>query len=70
MIYFLKNVSIKSESDKRDILNRMAEISLQRYLWIQETSPSITEILNEYPVYFDVIEIVRKQKPIYSIMFS
>ena len=60
VIYYLKNASIRTGPDKENVFKRMAEISINRLIWIQEQKPTLTDIFTEYPVYLDFVELVNK----------
>ncbi len=57
-IAFLKHKIIANQNDRNIVSQRMERIHVNRFLWIQESSPSLTEIINRYPRYKDCFELV------------
>lgn len=52
-ISFLKRKVILNQNDRNIVNSRMEKIHVNRYVWIQNMAPSITEILDRYPRYKD-----------------
>ena len=55
---YLQNLVIRTSNDRDNAILRMSEINLNRLTWIQEKKPTITDILETYPIYLSCIEIV------------
>jgi hypothetical protein len=58
IISLLKSKTISNRNDRDDVSKRMAEIHVNRFIWISELNPSLTEILSKYPRYVDCVELV------------
>jgi hypothetical protein len=58
IISYLKTQTFRSQLEIDNACKRMNEISVYRFKWIKDTEPSITEILNEFPLYKQSYELV------------
>ena len=57
---YLKNLNIKTRTDRENAFKRMAEISGNRLAWIKEVKPTVAGILQEFPIYLECVELVSK----------
>ena len=57
-VTFLRHKVARTSNDRDKISKKMLLIHVNRYIWIQETAPTLTDILNKYPRYIDCVELV------------
>ena len=57
-VTFLRHKVARTSNDRDIISKKMLLIHVNRYIWIQETAPTLTDILNKYPRYIDCVELV------------
>jgi hypothetical protein len=55
---YIRTKVVNTESDKNDILNAMVFTREHRFKWIKQASPTLTDILNEYPKYIQLPYLV------------
>jgi hypothetical protein len=49
---------VKNENDRNRVSQLMELIHVRRYIWIFHNSPTITDILEDYPRYIKCVELV------------
>ena len=69
-ILLLKQKVVRTTADRDGISNRMSLIHVNRFIWIRNDAPSLTEILSKYPRYIDCVEIVSKSFPFFFILHT
>jgi hypothetical protein len=57
VIKLLKIKNVVNNNDREDVSQKMFQINVNRYIWIHQSNPTLTDILARFPRYTDCIEI-------------
>ena len=60
---------VKNENDRNRVSQLMELIHVRRNIWIFHNSPTITDILEDYPRYIDCVELVSFNLRFYKLTF-
>ena len=57
VIKLLKIKNVVNNNDREDVSQKMFQINVNRYIWILQSNPTLTDILARFHRYTDCIEI-------------